>query len=89
MVATMARKKTETPKPEPPASDVGPRLRAFIARKGHAGLKEAADASGRSYQQLYDIAAGIKVPRVDTLENIVADLGGTMAEFYATKIPKL
>ena len=81
-----------SPRKIEPTSELGRRLLAFVAFKGHANLRAAAEASkalsppGVGYQQLYDIAARDKDPRVSTLERIVEALGGTMAEFYGLDI---
>lgn len=69
-----------------PTSDLGKRLMALIRHRGYSGLKEAAAKTGLSYQQLYDLMSGRKVPRIDTLERIVEQLGGTMRELYSFRI---
>lgn len=57
-------------------------MMAFVEARGYASLKAASEGSGVNYQQLWDIVAKGKDPRVSTLERIVEAMGGTMAEFY-------
>lgn len=77
MVQLMSPSKLE------PRNDLGRRLLALSRLKGHPNLRVASEASGINYQQLWDIVAKGKDPRVSTLERIVEAFGSTMAEFYA------
>ena len=63
-------------------SDLGPRLRSLIKRKGFRSVSAAAKHSGISRTQLWDIIHGRKSPSVETLERIVKALGATMEELY-------
>ena len=65
----------------------GERLLALARRRGYNNLRAASVAAGIHYPVLYDIASGSRDPRLSTLERLVAELGGTMSEFYAELEP--
>jgi DNA-binding phage protein len=63
--------------------DLGPRLKALIARKGFRSVSAAARHAGISRTQLWDIIRGDKSPNIKTLEAIVTAIGGTLGELFA------
>jgi transcriptional regulator with XRE-family HTH domain len=62
----------------PTREEIGRRLKALVRRKGFRSVRAAAISAGVNYSQLSDLIHGRKSPTVETLEEIVTKLGGTL-----------